>query len=125
MSAIPTPAEAEKFLDLFFDLELANQTLVEQDPDLGEILETTRLHCIIPEKNARKFYHITLYEYGYIAHYGRLDDDMKPKYKSEDIKKFPYRADARKAYDGKVHSKRFPSGKRDRYVLLGVDDLRE
>lgn len=125
MSGIPTPNEAEKFLDLFFDIELANKQLVEQDPELGEILETTRLQCIISKKNARKFYHITLYEKGYVAHYGRLDDNLEPKYKAAHPKKFDYRSEARAAYSEKVNSKLMPRGKRDRYTLVGVEDHRE
>lgn len=122
MSGIPTPAEAERFLDLFFDLELANKELVEQDPELGEIQETTRLHCIIPEKNARKFYHITLYERGYIAYYGRLNDNLEPKYKTPHIEKFDYRSAAREAYRKKVDSKLHPPSNKDQYSLIEVED---
>lgn len=123
MSRMPTPAEADKFLSLFFDLELVNEQLVENS-DFGKLLETTRLRFIdlLKGKNgSRKFYHISLYENGYIAHYGRLDDSLEPQYKSSFHKKFPYWDKARRAYENKVWSKLHPPSGKDQYDLVGVE----
>jgi predicted DNA-binding WGR domain protein len=121
MSAIPTPAEADKFLSLFFDLELANKTIAEQDIELGLMKETTRLQCIIPEKNVRKFYHITLYEYGYIAYYGRLDKNLECKYRTPFVQKFDNPSTAKTAYQEKIELKRFPPRGKDSYDFIGRD----
>lgn len=111
MSDVPTPAKAEAFLATFFDIDFVrNAKITEEDDDYGKKLATTKLACIIPAENKRKFYHATLYERGIICHYGRLDKNGDPKYSQPYTQKTTSVYEARRLYNEKVRSKMFPKG---------------
>lgn len=117
-----TNSEAESFLSLFFDLEFLNEKMVIEDEDKwGKKLKITRLQCIIPSKNARKYYHITLYEKGFIAHYGRLDEKLRPKGQQQFSQHFDSQSAARWAFDEKVSSKTYPPSGKDRYTVVETE----